>query len=230
MRAFATGFVFVALGCSSARVGAGNPARPDLENSGGPSITFPAHFAEGNTGKAEDGGAAGAAASTNARTSATRSGRKSPATMPDPDPPLKTALQWEYRLEYAKGNIRVAGVRRVELDRPVVTARHLGRFAFELWIGAELVDRVRFDFPLLAADLPPDGVRRPLHDSPRFGPGAETSQRVLVPSSDRATSAMLVDRLTGSRVPVPWPPDAVATDAANGANTTGEPAKGPPER
>jgi len=221
MRALVAGLVFSALGCSSARVGASNPARSDSENLGGPSITFPAHFAEGNTGKTEDGGASAAAAATS------RTGSKPPATVPDPDPPLKTALQWEYRLEYAKGNIRVAGVRRVELDRPVVTARHLGRFAFELWIGAELVDRVRFDFPLLAADLPPDGVRRPLHDSPRFGPGAETSQRVLVPASDRATSAVLVDRLTGSRIPVTWPPDPSKTLAPD---VTVEPVKSPSGR
>jgi hypothetical protein len=220
MRAFAKCFVLAAVGCSSARVGAGNPARPDLENAGGPSITFPAHFAEGNTGKAEDGGAAPTLAST------PPSGRKPPATVPDPDPPLKTALQWEYLLEYVKGDIRVAGVRRVELDRPVVTARHLGRFAFELWIGAELVDRVRFDFPLLAADPAPDGVRRPLHDSPRFGPGAETSQRVLVPASDRATSAVLIDRLTGSRVPLPWPPDP---SRARAPDVTKEPATSPRE-
>jgi hypothetical protein len=193
-RAFAMGLVVaVSVGCSSARYGA--------SDTGAPSITLPAHFAEGNTGKSAHAPAA--------------SGPQPPPSAgpphpdaPDPDPPLKTAIQWEYRLEYTKGNLRVVGVRRVEMNRPVVTARHLGRFAFELWIGAELVDRVRFDFPLLAADLPPEGVRRPLHDPPRFAPGAETSQRVMVPDSDRATSAVVVDRLTGSRAPVPWPPAA----------------------
>ena len=197
-RAFALGLVVAAFGCSSARYGA--------SETGAPSITLPAHFAEGHTGKSTDGGVPHAPAASGPQPPPSPGPPRADA--PDPDPPLKTAIQWEYRLEYTKGTMRVLGVRRVEMNRPVLTPRHLGRFAFELWIGAELVDRVRFDFPLLAADLPPEGVRRPLHDPPRFAPGAETSQRVMVPDSDRATSAVLVDRLTGSRAPVPWPPAA----------------------
>lgn len=198
--------IVIVVGCASARVGA--------SDTGAPSITIPTHFAEGDTGKNADGGARASGPSTPPQSSAAATAVPSPSAVsprrdpPDPDPPLKTAVQWEYRLEYAKGTMRVVGIRRVEMNRPVVTARHLGRFAFELWIGAELIDRVRFDFPLLAADLPPEGVRRPLRESPRFAPGADTSQRVMVPDSDRATSAVLVDRLTGSRVPLPWPPVA----------------------
>jgi len=107
----------------------------------------------------------------------------------------------------------VANVVRKELERATATERHVGRFAVELWVGAELIDRVRFDFPLLAADPAPQGRKRPLRGEPSFGPGAETSRDVLVPVSDRATRAVLVDRLDGRTIPLPWPPVAGLADS-----------------
>ena len=68
-------------------------------------------------------------------------------------------------------------------------------------------------------DILLDGPKRPLQEFPRFAPGADTSQTVMVPASGRATSAVLVDRLNGTRVPVPWPPDDSATPAAAPAAT-----------
>jgi len=189
-----------AAGCSSARYGA--------SETGAPSVTFPAHFAEGHTGK--DGGPpsepdAAAASKAPAASSASGSPRKMPPSLPDPEP-ISTRDQLEFVFDYDRGAVKVRSVRAVTLDRPASTPRKLGRFAVELWIGHELVDRVRFDFPLLAADEAEAPGRRPLHDSPRFGPGAETSQKVVVPRSDRATSAVLVDRLTGATTPLVWPP------------------------
>jgi hypothetical protein len=108
-----------------------------------------------------------------------------------------------------KGEITVERVARVELPAPAASPRRMGRFAVELWIGQELVDRVRFDFPLLAADVA-EGRKRPLHDSPRFAPGADTRTTVRVPGSERATRALLVDRLTARVVPLEWPPNATA--------------------
>ena len=49
------------------------------------------------------------------------------------------------RLYYERGEVRVLGVAAREFSQPVVTARSMGRYAIELWIGHELVDRVRFD-------------------------------------------------------------------------------------
>jgi len=162
-------------------------------------VALPAHFAEGSD-QQRDGGAplASSAAAPESKPNA--------SDAPDPDPPLRSASQWEYSLHYAKGDVSVTAVRHVDLDRPVSSPRHVGRFAFELWIGKELVERVRFDFPLLAADLPPEGKKHPLKDPPRFSPGADTVARVTIPASDRATSAVLVDRLTGKRTPLLWPP------------------------
>jgi hypothetical protein len=127
------------------------------------------------------------------------------ATAPDPLP-LLTANQWEYVFAYSKGVVRVTTVHRVVLKQAIATARRFGRFAVELRIGPELVDRVRFDFPLLGGDAPPTGPQHPLHEGARFGPGADTSQRVLIPDSERATTAVLVDRLTGQSTPLDWPP------------------------
>jgi hypothetical protein len=198
--------------CSSAHYGA--------YETGAPSVVMPAHFAEGHTGKPERGQPEGGAAPGAAGASPTISGSPAPpgppakpTFAPDP-PPTRSSAQWEYDLEYQKGQVRVASVKRVDLGRPAATARHMGRFAIELRIGKELVDRVRFDFPLLAADTAPLGehARHPLHEEARFGPGADTRARVRVPASDRATSAVLVDRLTGGTVPLPWPPDAPAEE------------------
>ncbi|HEX4341189.1 MAG TPA: hypothetical protein VH062_35010 [Polyangiaceae bacterium] len=131
-------------------------------------------------------------------------------TQPDPTP-LVTLHQWDLALHYAKGKVKVDGVKAVELPNPVATPRRMGRFSVELWVGRELVDRVRFDFPLLGADWPPGADTRPVKGAPRFSPGADTVSTVRVPASERATSAVVVDRLTGDVTPIPWPPAGPAS-------------------
>jgi hypothetical protein len=169
----------------------------------GPTLTFPVAFAEGEgEGKDDlplDGGTRAAADAAPEL--------KPPDSVPDPDP-LKVARQWEYEVIYDRGKLSIGRVRAMRFDKPVVTARQMGRFAIELWIGRELVDRVRFDFPLLAAEDPHPGPRRPLKDPPSIGAGAKVTRTLLVPASPRATRAVLVDRATGETTPLPWPPDA----------------------
>lgn len=127
--------------------------------------------------------------------------------LPDPEP-LSERAQWSYPVVYDRGSIRVGQPAPVCLPRPQPTPRRIGRFAFELWLGRELVDRLRFDFPLLAAEEPPQGSRRPLHEAPRFAPGARVSVTLRVPASHRATSARVLDRATGESTAVPWPPSS----------------------
>lgn len=125
-----------------------------------------------------------------------------------PDPvPLSSTVHWEYRLHFHDGAPEVAAVERRVFERPVVTQRNMGRFAIELWIGRELIERVRFDFPLLGAESPPSTAQS-VREAPRFEPGLEAERVVLVPSSERATRAQLVDRATGKIQALPWPPDA----------------------
>lgn len=146
--------------------------------------------------------------------------------LPDPAP-LESAVHWEYRLRIHEGVVSVQSVQRRVFQRPVATPRNMGRFAIELWIGRELIERVRFDFPLLGTESPV-GDQASIHEAPRFEPGLEAERTVLVPSSDRATRAQLVDRATGKVQPLPWPPDAPLAPAPQGSVSAPGPADAPP--
>lgn len=118
--------------------------------------------------------------------------------------------QWEYQLLFQNGAPSVESVTKRVMPKPVPTPRRMGRFALELWIGHELVDRVRFDFPLLAAEERPLSKRRPLRDPPSLAPHAIARVRVSLPASPRATRLVLLDRESGQTQALPWPPDATA--------------------
>jgi hypothetical protein len=184
----------LALGCAVACTAA------RYNNTEGPGVTLPAHFAEGSeqAGKDVDGGADAAPAAAPHRPT---------GSLPDPKA-LHEARQWEYDVVYDRGKVRVKGVRLLTYSTAVPSQRHMGRYAIELWIGRELVDRIRFDFPLLGAEEVPGGKRKPLHAPPSFAEGAVVSRKVLVPASRRATRAVLVDRATGEQQVLPWPPEA----------------------
>jgi len=184
--------------CSSARLGG-----PD--GSGG--VTLPARFAEGKNESAKERADAGAPTDGGSAQKLEKlAARRQAGSLPDPEP-LIAARYWQYRVLYDRGRVSVTSVRPLRYDRPVATPRYVGRFAIELWIGHELVDRVRFDFPVIAAEDVKSGPRRPLEEPPSLAAGAAVTQSVLVPASSRATRAELVDRATGSREPLPWPPD-----------------------
>jgi hypothetical protein len=152
--------------------------------------------------------------------SATAASTQTKAAVSDvPDPkPLAEREQWEYELTFADGEVRVTAAVLRTVERPVVTARHVGRFANELWIGRELIDRVRFDFPLLGAEVP-TAERQAIHEAPRFEPGLHAVRKVLIPNSPRAVRAQLVDRATGETTVLPWPPNAPLDPSIPGAET-----------
>lgn len=139
-----------------------------------------------------------------------------------PDPPaLSERAQWFFTVDYDRGTLRVGQPSFKCLDKPEATGRRMGRFAFELWLGHELVERLRFDFPLLATETPRSGPRRPLREVPSFAPGARVSIALRVPASERATTARILDRATGDIVEVPWPPGA--PDSAAERQSCGKP-------
>jgi len=175
---------------------------------GQPSLVFPAHFAEGKA-KPDAGSDAAVAAPPEPP--------KRLGSLPDPEP-LRTERQWQYEFAYDAGAVRVASVRAMLYPKPVVTARKMGRYAVELWIGRELVDRVRFDFPAVAADEPDSARRRPISEAPKLSAEARVVQRVLVPASPRATRALLVDRATEQAVELPWPPDRPLNGPVDGGH------------
>jgi hypothetical protein len=135
------------------------------------------------------------------------------ASPPDPEP-LRTAAQWEFVIASDAGVLTVASVKRVDLPKPIVSARRMGRFAIELWIGSELVERVRFDMPLLGGTS--SGVKLEATQQPLdLEKGAHVRTLVMVPRAERARRAVLVDRATNQIQALPWPPvrDAVRPPA-----------------
>jgi len=131
--------------------------------------------------------------------------RRKYGSLPDPTP-LSMTSQWELELEYDRGKLALANATKREFGAPQTTPRQMGRFAVELWIGNELIDRVRFDFPLVEYPKPKPETR-PLHAPVTLENGVLTRQTVLVPNSPRATRALLIDRASGDTTALPWPPD-----------------------
>lgn len=130
-------------------------------------------------------------------------------TVDPPDPkPLHTRDWIVYEFTYSKGLAEVRSQRREQTAKPRDAARVVGRYAIELWIGCELVERVRFSFPLQAAEQTvAPGTRHDLHEQPSLTANASLARTVFVPLDMRATRAELVDHGTGKRLPLAWPPN-----------------------
>jgi hypothetical protein len=123
-------------------------------------------------------------------------------TPPDP-PPISERAQWIFDLRYDKGDVYLLGVHRIDLPAPQATPRAMGRFALELFEGPTLVERVRFDFPMLGAAEVLDAG---LHTRPSFERKLVTRIGVMFPATTRGTRLELWDRSTQVRWSMPWPP------------------------
>jgi hypothetical protein len=188
---------------------------------GAPTLVLPAHFAEA---KGEPGAASAAPASSTAPIAsgtAAPAGSTSampaapvltPSTAPDPTA-LRMAEQVEYELELNEGKVHVVSVKPVKLPSPIVTARKLGRYAIELRIGPELIERVRFDFPGTAADEPELPGKKKLYAPLTLGARAIARVKLLVPQSPRVRQAVLVDRGLNTATALEWPLPEVAKAA-----------------
>lgn len=113
--------------------------------------------------------------------------------------------RWTFDLAYVSGKGSITRAQARTLSKPAGTARAMGRFALELWVGKELLDRIRFDVPLLGDDPQDKDPKRPFK-RPSFG---NVTTRVKVEMADhaRATVLAFVDRSTGSTQRFFWPPD-----------------------
>lgn len=121
---------------------------------------------------------------------------------PDP-PPLVEREQWVFDLRWERGDVYLLDVEKVDQGAPRPTPRVMGRFALELYEGPTLIERVRFDFPMLGVPEPPDAG---FHTPPRFEPGLRTRIGVLFPATKRGTRLELWDRARDQRWRLPWPP------------------------
>jgi len=115
-------------------------------------------------------------------------------------PPTRTAKMLVFDLKYDRGEVLLLGERSETLSAPIVTPRVMGRFALELYEGPALVERVRFDFPLLGASLAEAG---PLSES-RLDARLTSAIGVRFPALSRGTRLELVDRKTNARWSLPW--------------------------
>jgi hypothetical protein len=124
------------------------------------------------------------------------------ATPPDP-PPLVDRHQWVFDLRWDRGDVWLLGVEPRDLGAPQATPRMMGRFAIELYEGPgpALVERVRFDFPMLG---PPEADAGP--ETPSLTRQLKTRIGVLFPATALGKRLELVDRATGRRWALPWPP------------------------
>lgn len=121
------------------------------------------------------------------------------SSLPDPAP-TSTDRWFKLALRFDKGKLDLVRSTPQPLRKAETTKRVMGRFAAELWIGCELIDRVRFDFPLLAAE---PAKTRP-HD-PNFEAAGRFDTVIMIPDSDRATRLELIDRATAARKILNWP-------------------------
>jgi len=122
-----------------------------------------------------------------------------------PDPAPLTTDRWvALTVQYDKGRLSLDHAQARLTRHPRQTARRLGRFSAELWIGCELVDRVRFDFALLATpgEEPPRATGQA---APPSFQDLRTSRQILLPDSPRATRLVLRDRATDEHQIYAWP-------------------------
>jgi len=178
---------------------------------GHPAFVIPHHLADGK-GEGSDAPLDADGGAREPLPAPTPAPAPTPLSGSAPDPqPLSMAEQWRFQLLFQNGAPSVEHVDKQILAKPIATPRRMGRFALELWIGRELIDRVRFDFPLIAAEEAPGVTRRPLHDAPSLLPNATSRIIVSLPASPRATRLVLVDRATEKSRELPWPPDREGT-------------------
>jgi hypothetical protein len=142
------------------------------------------------------------------------------STPADP-PPMVERLQWVFDLRWDRGDVWLLGTRPLDLGQPRATPRVMGRFALELFEGAALVERVRFDFPLLGPPEADGGISLWTKLRTRIG--------VIFPMTNHGNRLELVDRATGRRWAMPWPPARPTTspDAGAGPSATTSQAEAP---
>ncbi|MBK8252184.1 MAG: hypothetical protein IPK82_05895 [Polyangiaceae bacterium] len=123
-----------------------------------------------------------------------------------PDPPVHTSdKQWVFEIKYDKGVRSIERVKSISLSKPAGSPRQMGRFAVEFWVGKELLDRVRFDVPLLGDDTGERDPKRP-KKKPTFAQ-VTTKLKVQMADHSRATVMTFVDRASGDTQKYFWPPD-----------------------
>jgi hypothetical protein len=185
-------------------------ARPQYTSEQHAALQTPVTLGEGNTGKPplpDANAAAQSVAPVQPRLARKTAKAKAepefdPSAQPDPEP-AETLAYYNLTLRHCDGEVHLISAEEIVLDSATTLPSKMGRFAVELWIGRELLERARFDFPLLGAE----SNERAIHSPALFGPRADVIWTVAVADRKRTTLAWVVDRLTGKRWDVAWPPE-----------------------
>lgn len=123
------------------------------------------------------------------------------SNVPKPIPPDPTPLSADavfiLSVHYDKGVVSIAKVRREKLAAKGTVERHMGRFAAELLSGPTLIERIRFDFPLINDDSKASEV---------YEKGLNVAVDVRIPDSDRPNKLEIWDRATDKRWKFDYPP------------------------
>ncbi len=122
---------------------------------------------------------------------------------PDPSPKASTK-QWIVKVTVREGTPRAEQAKAYEVPKPLATPRMMGRYALEFYVGRELLDRLRFNVPLLG-EGPPEGQRKRAFQRPRFDQ-VSVKLSLQVADQPRANRAVLIDRATGQEQHFAWPP------------------------
>jgi hypothetical protein len=123
-----------------------------------------------------------------------------------PDPlPRASRQNWVFDLSARAGKITLERVKSITYEKPAETPRVMGRYALELYIGRELLDRVRFNVPLMGAESPIGN--RNNFPKPRFDQGVTARVQARMADNARAAYLLLVDRDTGDTQKFFWPPE-----------------------
>ena len=122
-----------------------------------------------------------------------------------PDPPAHASKkQWSLAIVARAGKVSAERATASMLAQPAESPRVIGRFALELYVGPELLDRVRFNVPLMG-DGPVEHSRKRAYHNPDTD-RVTTSLKVRLADSPRAAYLVLVDRVTEERQRFEWPP------------------------
>jgi hypothetical protein len=125
---------------------------------------------------------------------------------PDPTPAPASKKQWVFEVVAKDGKISIDKAKAGDAASPTPTPRVVGRFAIELGVGATLLDRVRFNVPLMGDEPPEKSPSRPF---PRPGfDHVSTRLRVQMADSPRAAWVDVIDRMTGDAHRFHWPPES----------------------
>lgn len=123
---------------------------------------------------------------------------------PDPQP-IANKKQLVFQIVAKNGKVAIEKASSVSAQKPIETPRMTGRFAIELWVGTELLDRVRFNVPLLGDEPPEKNPKNPF--SRPDTRDVTTRLKVQMADNDRARYLLFVDRSTGETQKLAWPPD-----------------------